>query len=898
MTNTGGEPNATGGRNYGPVGGSFSIGTPAFQQTTAQVNQLASSLTTLNLALNKLQSAAPGITTALTNITKSLTSMSSVAGSGGVTTYGSQGASVTNLASSLFGPGNQGVLHDIALFPARYMNTQIQNNRNVVNTSGQVLGSQSFASGMNLQSILGSLSKQLGGVMGGNPADILNLMDIGRQAGARIDWRGYTGTTGQQASGTANAPRAAGFLEAVRQGQIISPGTDVGTIAQSVGGFLANTGAQQQGAFLTGGAFSMVGAGNSAKSISQWAEGILKWFMNQRPGNKRGKPFDYGELMSQNFPGSNMDAWFQANGVPQDMREYWWSYALGKASQTGSTGGAAILGQGSAVPQQTQQNPIYQRLAAGNVTTRQSFNLGGKLTGMYGNMEQSNQWFNDLLSQMLGSVLPGALSQGGLSWMQYLPDEIRDLLMSGAENTKVGALGAGVLGWGSLLNNGLGKGDVGDVGEYGPNGTSGTAGMHPDMRKRINAMMRANPNLSITSGHRDLAKQQTLRRKGVGRVSGRPSAHTRGMAADLGPSSQYGWISKNASRFGLKSGRSAGEPWHVGMGDTPDTTTGVVDTAKGLIAGLGGQVEDSAGLAGMLQGLLSSFSGAFAAGVDPDTQMKGIAQGASTLLKAMLSIFASPTTNMDNLQFRDVYGSLTKYTQGFFASGMSGLPSLNASANLGPVGSSGTLSPDMVTRAKTAATALHAAGFSGDDLFKILAISGRESGWDPSRKNPNTSDRGLMQMNWSANKDWLIAGHFASSEDELLDINRNARAAYNLWHVRGHDDWTPWKGSDSSPWAVPKGGPGWDRNGDEMWRTESQQPIAREAMKELNLGDMDYAGPTTRTSGGTGSRLTFNNTFQLGGTGGANGGIDVKRAANQIADVLEDQMKQRMSRYN
>ena len=61
--------------------------------------------------------------------------------------------------------------------------------------------------------------------------------------------------------------------------------------------------------------------------------------------------------------------------------------------------------------------------------------------------------------------------------------------------------------------------------------------------------------------------QQRLKNRGVGRVSGRPSAHTRGLAADLGPRSEYGWIVNNASRFGLNSGKSQGEPWHVGMGD-------------------------------------------------------------------------------------------------------------------------------------------------------------------------------------------------------------------------------------------------------------------------------------------------------------------------------------------
>ena len=33
---------------------------------------------------------------------------------------------------------------------------------------------------------------------------------------------------------------------------------------------------------------------------------------------------------------------------------------------------------------------------------------------------------------------------------------------------------------------------------------------------------------------------------------------------------EYGWLVNNASKYGLKSGVSQGEPWHVGMGDIGD----------------------------------------------------------------------------------------------------------------------------------------------------------------------------------------------------------------------------------------------------------------------------------------------------------------------------------------
>jgi hypothetical protein len=46
------------------------------------------------------------------------------------------------------------------------------------------------------------------------------------------------------------------------------------------------------------------------------------------------------------------------------------------------------------------------------------------------------------------------------------------------------------------------------------------------------------------------------------------SAHQTGQAADLGPPSQFGWIAKNASKYGLARPAPRSEPWHVqAMGD-------------------------------------------------------------------------------------------------------------------------------------------------------------------------------------------------------------------------------------------------------------------------------------------------------------------------------------------
>ena len=102
------------------------------------------------------------------------------------------------------------------------------------------------------------------------------------------------------------------MLQGIAEMQAMTPGAPVAQLAQTLGGYASNTQAQQQSAYLTGGAFAMIGAGGKQKSVSEWAESILRWLEGQRPGDQRGKGFNYGELMAQYFPGSNIDAWFSA----------------------------------------------------------------------------------------------------------------------------------------------------------------------------------------------------------------------------------------------------------------------------------------------------------------------------------------------------------------------------------------------------------------------------------------------------------------------------------------------------------------------------------------------------------------------------------------------------------
>lgn len=130
--------------------------------------------------------------------------------------------------------------------------------------------------------------------------------------------------------------------------------------------------------------------------------------------------------------------------------------------------------------------------------------------------------------------------------------------------------------------------------QYGdPMGSHTTSGMQPNLAHAITAMKQANPAIQINSGHRSGGQQAALYAMKGGRGVAPPgqSPHQLGKAADLGPTSQQGWIAANASKFGLATDRN--EPWHVQVGDpTPaGATTGASGvTGASVVAGASAQL--------------------------------------------------------------------------------------------------------------------------------------------------------------------------------------------------------------------------------------------------------------------------------------------------------------------
>jgi TP901 family phage tail tape measure protein len=113
-------------------------------------------------------------------------------------------------------------------------------------------------------------------------------------------------------------------------------------------------------------------------------------------------------------------------------------------------------------------------------------------------------------------------------------------------------------------------------------------------------------------------------------------------------------------------------------------------------------------------------------------------------------------------------------------------------------GGGGQKTEDTKLTPQEAASYAYQAGFRGEDLVRIVAIMGRESGYNPKAFNPNSAtgdlSYGLTQINMIGS---LGAQRRAAmglgSNEELFDPLTNLRAAYQMYQESG-GQLTPWGG--------------------------------------------------------------------------------------------------------
>ena len=412
--------------------------------------------------------------------------------------------------------------------------------------------------------------------------------------------------------------------------------------------------------------------------------------------------------------------------------------------------------------------------------------------------------------------------------------------------------------------------------------------LNPKLQDRLIQMFRANPNVGIGGGGRTTEQQRTMflqRYRKTDKktdifwegsywehVSGAAAAppgrsmHEIGLAADL--VGDMDWIKANASKFGLRSFFDVNnEPWHVQPSELPGSRRAY--EKAGAAWGTDGKADNATGTDNAVNKLMNP---------DSNESSKGFAPGGGLLRNlegmSMADIVAMMEADTGALLGQGGPGALTKQTS---ATSIGDTPMATA-----PAGNE--------TGAALAARLAYDAGFRGEDLYKMVAIAGRESGWNPSNKNPNTSDRGMWQINWSANGETMMKELGVKGPEGMFDPVMNAKGARLLWQRGG---WRPWKASAVGQDHIKgtKDDNGWDGDGNEMYNTEKFQTAARAAASAVEKSGDPYPGGGVPAKPGS-AMVTHAPTFHITVAPnisfmGTPQSMDLKRIANELTGMIE-----------
>lgn len=639
--------------------------------------------------------------------------------------------------------------------------------------------------------------------VGINPANapLLGSLNDVSQTMYNLSQQGYvaggTGLAGQ---------RGGAALSSARMLQALSPGLGPQEAGSIVAGSAANVAAQRQGIAAFGSAAMAYTQGGQLKPLNQRFQEVLSVLQQRRGGNKAGQPFTKDELTASQIPGSTMHSWLAQLGWDDAMTGQFFTYAIA----------AAQYGPGfEGTERQMERLRGGKSLAtAVQETTTAQAGKDAKFGAEQYKALVSQQEMNQKMIRVLSGLDSTLKSLYGLAGK--LPSGVGPAVSQGLGNLAGGIIG----GVGSYLM--MGAMIAGDP--------PGLSQVNPDVRGRVGNMMAANPNLRVASGFRSHQQQKNLYESGnpFAAPPGK-SQHGRGRAVDLGPASQYGWIMRNAKRFGLDHAASQGEPWHVQL--------------AGTVSGIG------------------------------DIDVSERDDWASRTKEAQRRIV------MGNL-----YAEGTRAASGSAAAATTpasgGAPATGGDRPTGPTSGKVPL--------ETVVQALYRAGFRGDDLVNMAAIPSRESGYiaDRTNLNANTKDQsyGLWQINVRKDANYATAkDYLGGSEDwsQLFDPYKSAELAYIMYQRSGNT---------LRPWGGYKGMSNTYGVGQDAIDAARAEVTQLYPTGDVGYGGGGVGGGGSSNVAVTHQPVTFQNTFHVAmGAGGGN--TDIDNLVRQIAAKLEPQLR-------
>lgn len=363
--------------------------------------------------------------------------------------------------------------------------------------------------------------------------------------------------------------------------------------------------------------------------------------------------------------------------------------------------------------------------------------------------------------------------------------------------------------------------------------------MNASFLAKLARMFADNPRLSLTSGFRTRAEQEKLYKEkpGLAAPPGR-SRHEKGNAADIGPASEYQWISQNLGKYGLNLPMPGKEPWHV------EPTGAAGDNAPEPSPSQGG-------------GMAASKVGFGGGG-------GGLSTGALSFANGMLQIASG------------LLGSASGRSASSGSSKSSGGSSSASSSGGGGGGGSVASIEDALRVAK-------AAGFSGKALQQIVAIGMSESGL----KTGAIGDVKLENSTWGPSVGlWQIRTLKAdrgkgTTRDQDALLSNPAKQAKSAWEISKG-------GSDFGAWSMYKNG-NYAKNMGAVQQVMTSKGIGDPVGREDGMSSFArLPSPVMMSSGSTnsgGSPITVQKAefnFRIDSASPA----EAERMAHMIKDIL------------
>jgi hypothetical protein len=309
---------------------------------------------------------------------------------------------------------------------------------------------------------------------------------------------------------------------------------------------------------------------------------------------------------------------------------------------------------------------------------------------------------------------------------------------------------------------------------------------------------------------------------------------------------------------------------------------------------------------GTMSNLFGSIFGSFLGTSSPEDQIKAVGSSSSLLLQALLGIFGG-TPDASRLQFRDVYTQLVSSANaanmGGLATGVDTSPwssIFNLGNLLGRGGSSTTPGSTNPTAGGTSLEAFFTqvlqslgAPVTRNNLDKMAAVAKFEG--NVANFNPFNSIGGDFPGKFNSAgvenyPNWQTGVQYTTSLLQQTQGKGNTSALRsNLMNDGSYADWRGVVSAFYHGW----GGAPMPNIAQGSADTYLAQPVH-------GVGDvLDYASlgmlpPTSNAH----APVVFQNSFQIQTTPSGNGGIDVNRTVQVLADKLETEMRRRMARTN